>query len=82
VQDKSCLRGWSRITDWKELVGKRVLLKILDWWYEIVDAKVIEVSPSTQYVELEIRDKRDPFKARREWYSADRLEVLEVLDDV
>ena len=72
----------SSISD--KLVGKRVLLRErkLHFWTKdnIFEARIIEVSPSTRYVKLEIPKSDDFYSTRKEWVDGDNYLVLEVLD--
>jgi len=66
------------MTDWKELVGKRILVahKPLGHIFEI---KVLDVSPSGKYVKIKWRGCEEP-----RWYDVKDFEfhycVVEVLD--
>ena len=67
----------------KNLVGKRVLLQEREFFWTkrpIFEARIVEVSPSTRYVKLEIPKKDDYYSARKEWVDGDDYLVLEVLD--
>ena len=57
--------------DWRELKGRRVLVKI-GYLKGIIDATVVEVSPSGQYVALR-------YDYVKHWHSTDSLTLLEVL---
>ena len=66
-----------------KLVGKRVLLRERElFWTKrpIFEAKIVEVSPSTRYVKIEIPKKDDYYSVRRMWIDGDNCIVLEVLD--
>ena len=67
-----------------KLVGKRVLLRErkLHFWTKdnIFESRIIEVSPSTRYVKLEIPKRDDFYSTRKEWVDGDDYLVLEVLD--
>ena len=62
------------MVDWRKLVNHRVLIKESPgfWSSEIVEAVVIEVSPSGKYVKLRIGGSTV-------WVPADRYEVVEDL---
>lgn len=69
------------MTDWKELVGKRVLVMVIPAvnipqldtdWYAIYEVEVKEVSPSGKYVKFEGELKG--------WRLAKNWVVLEVLE--
>ena len=60
------------MTDWKELIGKRVLIKEKLPSYSIIEATVVEVSPSGNYVKFKFGNMYD-------WHKADEFEVVEVL---
>ena len=60
--------------DWRELVGKRVLVRF-NLSGRIVEAKVVEVSPSGRFVALR-------YDYGKHWHSAYELTVLEVLNHV
>jgi len=61
------------MTEWKELVGKRVLIRNYSTW-KIIEAKVVEVSPSGKFVKLKYPDDTT------EWKSTDSIYLEEVLD--
>ena len=72
-------RSVMEMTDWKKLIGKRVLLR---WrgFGRIEEARILELSPSEKCVKVEWIDRN----AVAEWYATKnfefRYEVLEVLD--
>lgn len=59
--------------DWKELVGKRVLIKCI-FVGDIEEVEVVEVSPSGRYVKI-----RDPYGWSSRWIDAENYLMLEVL---
>ncbi|MCS7387146.1 MAG: hypothetical protein NDF55_10555 [archaeon GB-1867-005] len=60
--------------NWKELVGKRVLIR--GPYDGIEEVKVIEVSPSGKYVKVS-----DPYGWSSKWIDGEKYLVLEVLGD-
>ena len=62
------------MTDWRKLVGHRVLVKERGYLASdsIIEVVVVEVSPSGEYVKLRVGD-------RTVWVSTDRYEVVEDL---
>ncbi|RLE65065.1 MAG: hypothetical protein DRJ47_06115 [Thermoprotei archaeon] len=64
----------------RDLVGKRVLIK-RRWWVgdiSLTEAKIVEVSPSGEYVKLEIyRSDGSTFYDWKEVYPIEIVEVLE-----
>ena len=67
----------------KDLVGKRVLLQERElFWTKkpMFEAKIVEVSPSTRYVKIEIPKSNDFYSVKRMWVDGDDYLVLEVLD--
>jgi len=59
---------------WKELVGKRVLIKPIVWPSSIEEVRVVEVSPSGRYVKVS-----DPYGWSSRWIDGEKYLVLEVL---
>ena len=66
------------MTDWKGLIGKRVLLRSKAL-YNIVEVEVLEVSPSGDYVKLRYMSSKGEI-----WEDCEDLErlytIAEVLD--
>lgn len=60
------------MANWKEMIGKRVLVKTLPF-QNIIESKVEEVSPSGDYVALS-------FDYKKHWYHKNSLILLEVLE--
>ena len=67
------------MTDWKKLVGKRVLVKYRFGLGDINELKVLEVSPSGEYIKLQyMLTSKVGWETRRD---LDRdYEILEVLE--
>lgn len=61
------------MTDWKKLIGKRVLLRKL-FGECIIEARILAVSPSGKYVKVELG-----FGVEK-WIEANMHTVLEVLE--
>ena len=63
------------MTDWRKLVGHRVLVKERSYFLSdnIIEVVVVEVSPSGKYVKLRFGD-------RDLWVPADEYEVVEDLE--
>jgi len=63
------------VTDWRKLVGHRVLVKERSYFLSdnIIEVVVVEVSPSGKYVKLRFGD-------RDLWVPADEYEVVEDLE--
>ena len=65
-------------SDWKELVGKRVLYQSRYQYFSVSEAKVLEVSPSGEYVKLEIvRNDGSKYVTWEDTVNARVVEVLE-----
>jgi len=68
------------MTDWKKLVGKRILVRYRLGLGGINELKVIEVSPSGEYVKVQYM-----LTGKVEWETRKGLErdyeILEVLED-
>jgi len=65
------------VVEWKKLVGKRILFKYFTGQM-IYEARVVEVSPSGNFVKLRIFDG---IVEREEWNHRDKIELLEVLEE-
>jgi len=61
------------MTDWKSLVGKRVLIRPF-LCTQVFEAKVIEVSPSGKFVKLRY------CSGEEQWKDAELIDVEEVLE--
>ena len=60
--------------NWKDVVGRRVLIKEIPLGFTVFEVKVLEVSPSGRYVKLS--------NGKRIWWErSDRYVIVEVLND-
>lgn len=67
-------------TEFKDLIGKRVLIRRL-WWAEtLTEAKIVEASPSGKYVKFEIY--RSDGSTFYDWKEACCFEIVEVLEEI
>jgi len=67
--------------EFKDLIGKRVLIK-RRWWVDdltLTEAKIVEISPSGKYVKFEIY--RPDGSTFYDWREAYRFEIVEVLEE-
>jgi len=67
--------GWDNV-DWRELVGKRLLVRSVS--EGIIEVTPVEVSPSGRYVRVHYRGLNDSIWKDREWleWKYDLLEVI------
>ena len=65
-------------TNWKDLIGKRILFQSRYQYFSVSEAKVLEVSPSGEYVKLEI--VRSNGTKYAEWEDAVNTRLIEVLE--
>ena len=65
-------------TNWKELIGKRILYQKRFHVYEASEATVLELSPSGEYVKLKI--VRSDGTTIIDWKDIHDIKLLEVLE--
>ena len=63
-------------TDWKELIGARVLIHPSPYRSEILEVKVLEFSPSGDYIKLDFSANNSGIN----WCKTENIILLEVLE--
>jgi len=66
--------------EFKDLIGKRVLIRRRHWIGGITETRVIEVSPNKKYVKLKIFSSKG--SSYYEWRKAAKYEIVDVLGEI
>ena len=66
-----------REINWKELVGKRILYQSRYQYFSISEATVLEISPSGEYIKLEVVRSDD--STYTEWVDKYEIKLIEVI---
>ena len=71
--------------DWKDAVGKRVLIKsyyfVLDDTYVPREVRFLELAPSGRWIKIQYLDREEQGSKSVEWVETDKVEIIEVLED-
>lgn len=64
-------------TNWRDLIGKRILIKQYRWHSDTSECRVVEVSPSGDYLKTRSLVTNYEHWQRVDWQSPILVEVLE-----